>query len=309
MTLLRVSDDRGRPFDFAAAPMRIVSLVPSDTFSVAALGCGARLVGRTDYCELPEDVARRVPAVGGTKNPRLDDICDLAPDLVLANQEENARPSLEGLARRGIRVFVAFPKRVSQGLAHLARLARILDVASEDSARGLVESGYQALRRAEAARAVRLPLPTFCPIWMDPLMTIHADTFVSDMLDMCGAENVFADRRRRYPLAADLGHFGGGAPKNNNNEGSSAEAQGDRDTRYPRITLEEVVARAPALVLLPDEPHAFTDADAAVFRSLPIPAAQRGTIVPVSGKDLTWYGARSVDALPRCRALVDAAAR
>src|SRR6202044_2720392 len=111
----------------------------------------------------------------------------------------------------------------------------------------------------------RAPGRAFCPTWMAPLMTVHADTFISDMLDLCGAANVFADRVRRYPLAADLR---GAAPL-------SPEKVGDRDVRYPRVTLDEVVARAPELVLLPDEPHPFTEADAAVFRSLAIPAAAR----------------------------------
>jgi ABC-type hemin transport system substrate-binding protein len=271
-----------------------VSLVPSDTWNVAALGCAGALVGRTDYCELPEDVIARLPSVGGTKNARADAVCDLSPDLVLANQEENTRGDLEELARRGVRVYVAFPKRVADGVAHLAKLARILGVAAEPVARDLVARGYEALREAEAARAAGAPRSTFCPIWMKPLMTISGETFMSDMLELCGARNVFADRLRRYPLAADVG----GAPA------LPAEKVGDRDVRYPRVTLEEVVQRAPELVLLPDEPHPFSEEDAAVFRALDIPAARRGAVLRTDGKDLCWYGARSVEGIPRVRALV-----
>jgi len=125
-------------------------------------------------------------------------------------------------------------------------------------------------------------------------MTIHGDTFISDMLDLCGASNVFSDRPRRYPLAADLGR----APPH------PPEKVAGRDVRYPRVTLDEVVARAPELVLLPDEPHPFTEQDADVFRSLAIPAAERGAIVRTGGKDLCWYGARSVDAIARVREMV-----
>src|ERR1700685_2311276 len=113
-------DDRARAHAFPAAPRRVVALVPSDTLTVASLGCAGALVGRTDYCELPADVVARLPSVGGTKNPRVDDVCALAPDLVLANQEENTRGDLEELVRRGVRVYIAFPRRVVQGLAHLA---------------------------------------------------------------------------------------------------------------------------------------------------------------------------------------------
>jgi ABC-type Fe3+-hydroxamate transport system substrate-binding protein len=294
--MLRVEDDLRRVLTFGAVPRRVVSLVPSDTYNVAALGCSGALVGRTDYCELPEDVAARVPAVGGTKNPRVEAILELSPDLVIANQEENTKKDLEALAVAGVRVYVCFPKRAADGLAHLARLARIFRVDRDAAVRDLVRAGYAAIREAEAARKERAPLRTFCPIWMDPLMTIHGSTFMSDLLDLAGAENVFADRERRYPLAADVGTA----------RALPAQAIAGRDTRYPRISLDEVVRRAPELVLLPDEPHPFSEEDAAVFRGLAIPAAARGAVVRTGGKDLCWYGARTVEGLPRVRALVDA---
>ena len=126
-------------------------------------------------------------------------------------------------------------------------------------------------------------------------MTIHGATFISDILDLAGAQNVFADRERRYPLAADIG----GAPA------LPPEAVAERDTRYPRVTLDEVTARKPELVLLPDEPHPFSEEDAEVFRALEIPAAERGAVVRTGGKDLCWYGAQTVTGLPRVRALVE----
>jgi ABC-type Fe3+-hydroxamate transport system substrate-binding protein len=289
-----IADDRNRVFEFSGPPRRVVSLVPSDTLSVAALGCAHALVGRTDYCELPVEVVARLPSVGGTKNPRVEDIVKLEPDLVLANQEENTRSDLEALAQRGLRVYVAFPRRVAEGVAHLARLARMFAVEREPATRDLVRRAYAAVADAERARSGRRAVRVFCPIWMQPLMTIHGDTFISDMLALAGAENVFADRARLYPLAADLGKAAPLAP----------EKTEGRDTRYPRVTLDEVVARAPELVLLPDEPHPFTEADAEVFRALPIPAAARGAVVTMSGKDLCWYGSRSAEGLGRVRELV-----
>ena len=296
--MLKLFDDRDRELLFAKPPRRVVSLVPSDTFSVAALGCFSALVGRTDFCELPPEVSK-VPSVGGTKNPRVDDIAALEPDLILANQEENTKSDLEALAQRGFRVYVAFPKRVADGIAHLAKLARIFDVAREATARTLLKQAYDAHRRAEAERAKTIPVRTFCPIWMDPLMTIHGATFISDMLDLVGAQNVFADRERRYPLAADLGRAKPLPP----------EKVGDRDVRYPRVTLDEVNARAPELVLLPDEPHPFSDADAEVFRAQPTPAAANGAVLKISGKDLCWYGAQSAEGIDRLKAVIAAAPR
>lgn len=293
MTLV---DDMGRTLSLPAAPRRVVSLVPSDTLTVADLGCGSALVGRTDYCELPEDLAAKLPSVGGTKNPNAERILDLAPDLVLANQEENTKKDLEALAQRGVRVFVAFPKRVADGIGHLARLARIFRVDGDANVRALCKAGYEAVREAEAARAQMSLVPTFCPIWMSPLMTIHGDTFISDMLSLAGADNIFRDRERRYPLAADLGAAAAW----------TVDQVGERDTRYPRVTMEEVNRRNPELVLLPDEPHPFSDADAELFRAEPTTAAANGHVVKTSGKDLCWYGSRSVEGLPRLSALIRA---
>lgn len=274
MPTKKLVDDLGRSLAFPRPPTRIVSLVPSDTYNVIALGAADRLIGRTRYCESPE--AAHVPVVGGTKDVDVAAVIALAPDLVIANQEENTRQALEAIAAERIPVLVSLPRRVSDGIAHLARLARLLE--SGDRARELVRRGY-ALPEA--------PAPTiraFVPIWMDPLMTLNADTFGSDVLARIGIANVFGDRLRLYPLAADLGK-------------SAPQDPGGRDVRYPRVTLAEVAAREPALVILPDEPHAFTSADEAVFRDA-LPAAR---VVRVSGKDVFWYGAWTIEALPRLR--------
>jgi ABC-type Fe3+-hydroxamate transport system substrate-binding protein len=288
-----VTDDYGRRLTFGTAPKRVVSLVPSETLSLFDLGCGSAVVGRTDYCELPVEGVKSIPTIGGTKNPRVDDVLALEPDLVIANQEENTKSDLEKLAQSGARVFISFPRRVADGIAHVARLALIFGIAGDPRVRELVKRGYEAVREAESRDAARTKrLGVFCPIWMKPLMTIHGNTFISDMISLCGGRNVFADRERKYPLAADLGKL---APL----------ASDGRDTRYPRVTIEEVVQRAPDLVLLPSEPHPFTEEDAAVFRALDIPAAARNAIVMTDGKDLSWYGTRSIEGIARVRAFIE----
>jgi ABC-type Fe3+-hydroxamate transport system substrate-binding protein len=268
-----VTDDLGRTLRFARPPARVVSLVPSDTHSVIALGARDRLVGRTIYCESPE--AQGVATVGGTKDVDVAAVLALAPDLVIANQEENTRVALEALAQ-STRVLVSLPRRVDQGIAHLARLARILGVHDRDPARTLIRRGY-ALGGASAGGA-----RAFVPIWMDPVMTINGDTFGSDVLAHAGIANAFGDRLRLYPLAADLGK-------------TMPQDAAGRDVRYPRVTFDEVRARKPALVILPDEPHAFTAADEARIQG-ELPGAR---IIRVSGKDLFWYGAWTIDALAR----------
>ncbi|MDX2088488.1 MAG: helical backbone metal receptor [Kofleriaceae bacterium] len=276
MPALKIHDDLGRVLVFMHPPQRIVSLVPSDTHSVIALGAGDRLVGRTTYCVSPEAAA--LPTVGGTKDVDVDAVLALAPQLVIANQEENTRPVLEALAAR-VPVLVSLPRRVEDGVAHVARLARILGIADRDPAKSLVRRGYQLPPAPTPTRTA------FVPIWMDPLMTLNADTFGSDVLARAGIANAFGDRMRLYPLAADLGK-------------SAPHDAGGRDVRYPRVTLDEVRTRGAELIILPDEPHAFSAADETVLREA-LPAAR---VVRVSGKDLFWYGAWTIDALARLAA-------
>jgi ABC-type Fe3+-hydroxamate transport system substrate-binding protein len=286
---ITLQDDFGRQIFFHAAPKRVVSLVPSDTLSLCDLGCEGALIGRSDYCELPAAMALRVPAVGGTKNPRIKDILALNADLILVNQEENSRADVAALIAAKQRVYIAFPKRVTEGLAHLARLARIFHLSEDTQTKQLLKQGYEALRVAEAARSSMVPMRTFCPIWAEPLMTIHGATYLSDMLDLVGAQNVFADRERRYPLAADLGL---------RSPITGAKVEG-KDVRYPRVTIEEVLARNPELLVLPSEPHPFSEAEAASFRLLDIPANRTNNVHFVDGKDLSWSGSRAITGIAR----------
>jgi len=271
--VLHIDDDLGRTLRFASAPRRIVSLVPSDTYSVVALGAGDRIVGRTSYCE----DATTAAVVGGTKDVDVEAVIALEPDFVIGNQEENARKPLEALAARGVRVLVSLPRTVEQGIAHVARLARILEAG--EAGKELVRRGYALGPRPEPT------LRAFMPIWMDPLMTLNADTFGSDMLSRVGIGNAFGDRLRLYPLAADLG------------KGPEAEATG-RDVRYPRLSFEELAKRDPDLLVLPDEPYAFSAEDEAKLHAV----VPRARVVRVVGKDLFWYGAWAIDAIDRLAA-------
>jgi ABC-type Fe3+-hydroxamate transport system substrate-binding protein len=301
---IKLTDDLGRTLVFVHPPQRIVSLVPSDTHSLIALGAVDRLVGRTTYCESPE--AAHVPTVGGTKDVDVEAVIALGPHLVIANQEENTRPVLEALAARGVLVLVSLPRRVNDAIAHLARLARILGVGAAEPARSLIRRGYALRDRSvsppeldtphagipviePARRSKRETAPpsdgrirAFTPIWNNPLMTLNADTFGSDVLVQCGIANVFGQRLRLYPLAADLG------------KGQPQDASG-RDVRYPRISMFEVKEREPDLVILPDEPYAWSEGEEQMFRD----ALPKARIVRVSGKDLFWYGAWTIDALDR----------
>ncbi len=215
--------------------------MPSETDNLVALGAGARLLGATRYCEPPPD-APPLPRVGGTKDADPDAIAALEPDLVLANQEENARALTRQMAERNIPLFVSFPRTVGEGIALPGaagahpRLARRR--AGQEHRRGRPIAALRAAEEtlARDAREGRRPLNCFLPIWMEPLMTISGETLVSDALRLAGARNVFSERRRRYPLAAHLGRA----------EALSDEQVGARDTRYPRVTSTSCARAIPS---------------------------------------------------------------
>jgi ABC-type Fe3+-hydroxamate transport system substrate-binding protein len=257
--------ERGRPLE---PPRRIVSLVPSLTEALFALGLGGLVVGVTEWCVHPASSVAKLPKVGGTKNPDVAAIAALAPDLVIANQEENRRRDVERLEAAGLRVWVTYPRTVAEGAQLLAELAEL--GASPDTRRRVVDPVLAAIAEAERVRPAQ-GVPVFCPIWRDPWMAVGADTYAHDLLAVCGGRNVFAGR-------------------------------GDR--RYPRVALNDVIAEAPEVVLLPDEPYAFGASDVAELRRLPIPAAARGRIFLIDGTWVSWYGPRIAQAIPALRHLL-----
>ncbi|MFO0661404.1 MAG: helical backbone metal receptor [Polyangiaceae bacterium] len=290
--LFTSSTTEGRSLTFGRPPQRIVSLVPSDTYSVVRLGA-TRLVGATKPAA-SSPLIWVIFQVSGFKNARVADILALSPDLVLANQEENTRDVLEALATERSTGLGELSKTLRDGVAHLAKLARVLGVDGSPEVKALIRTGYTT---AKEAQSIERRVKVFAPIWLDPLMTINRDTFFSDMLRAVGGENVFADRDRRYPLAADVGI----APV------LPPDQVAGRDTRYPRITFDEVIERAPELILLPDEPYAFSEEHRAKFLALDTPASKRGAVELCSGKDLCWPGAMAIEAFARLRERVQRA--
>ncbi len=256
---------RGRP---NTAPERIVSLVPSLTEGLFALGLGPRVVGITDWCVHPARELVGLPRVGGTKTPDLAAIRALAPDLVIANQEENRKRDVERLEAEGLRVWLTYPCTVREGAELLAELAEL--GATAETRERVVAPVLRAVAEAEAARPVQAPR-VFCPIWRDPWMAVGAPTYANDLIRLCGGANVFAEHRER---------------------------------RYPRVGLGEVEAAAPEVVLLPDEPYAFGPRDVAELARLPIPAAASGRIHLIDGTFVSWYGPRIHRAIETLRRLL-----
>jgi len=210
----------------------------------------------------------RIPKVGREKDPDLAKIRALAPDLVVANIEENRREVVEALRAASVPVWVVFPRTVAEGIALVRELGELTGAAAEATAlAGPLETAYAEVRRAPGGR----PRRVFCPIWRDPWMTVGRDTYVHDILAACGGANVFAD----HPA------------------------------RYPTVTLEETATRAPEVILLPDEPYRFRPAHLPALAALrDTPAVRDGRVHFVDGKLLSWYGRRIADALQRLPAVI-----
>ncbi|MFI5100181.1 MAG: helical backbone metal receptor [Actinomycetes bacterium] len=244
---MSAADDLGTAPQAAPADVRrVVSLVPSLTESVAATAPGL-LVGATDWCTHPADLD--VPRVGGTKNPRVADVLALAPDLVLANEEENRAQDVTELRAAGLSVWVTAPRTLAQAFGSLARMLAACGLDPppwvDEARRVWSNTGDGSLATATVA----------VPIWRRPWMVLGSDTFAGDVLAHLGFGNAFADVAERYP----------------------------------KVTLDDIAARHPDLVVLPDEPYAFSAADG--------PEAFEGRRVAlVSGRHLTWYGPSLVEA-------------
>ncbi|MDN5918762.1 MAG: helical backbone metal receptor [Pseudonocardia sp.] len=184
-----VIDDEKREVGVPATVRRVVSLVPSLTEAVAATQPGL-LVGATDWCTHPADLD--VTRIRGTKNPDVDAIVALEPDIVLANQEENRLPDLDALRAAGLAVYVTDIRDVDGSFDSLTRML---------AACHLDEPGW--LREARDLWAAVTPARprrrAVVPIWRKPWMAVGSDTFTGAILDRLGIDNVLGDDPDRYP--------------------------------------------------------------------------------------------------------------
>jgi ABC-type Fe3+-hydroxamate transport system substrate-binding protein len=288
MTTYRVE----REAPVSEPPRRVVSLVPSVTESLFELGVGDRLIAITDYCVYPEADVAKLPRIGGTKNPDVAKIVAMQPDLVIVNQEENRREDAEVLQAAGVPVWVTYPRTVRDAFNLLWSIMDLFDQPAMVERVRSMEWTCDWLERMEHEPPIRV----FVPIWYEPLMTFNADTFAHDMLRVCGGTNVFAERERQYPLKADLGEA--------DPLPADDPRMAGRDTRYPRITLAEVEAAQPDVVLLPSEPFPFLERHTLIFSAMDTPAARDSRIHMVDGSLLTWHGTRMARAFATLPALI-----
>jgi ABC-type Fe3+-hydroxamate transport system substrate-binding protein len=184
-----VLDDLGHPVRVTRPALRVVSLVPSLTESIAVTRPAA-LVGATTWCTHPAglDVTR----VRGTKNPDLAAIAGLTPDIVLTNQEENRLLDVERLRALGLPVWTTVIRTLDQALVSLRRMFREALGWPEPAWLAEADRPWQEPVSGHGVRAV-------IPVWRDPWMVVGSDTFAGDVAARLGLLNVYADHPDRYP--------------------------------------------------------------------------------------------------------------
>ena len=245
----------------SAPPQRIVSLVPSVTEIIYALGGEDRLVGVTDYCDWPPQ-ARQKPRVGAMVAPNLERIVALRPDLVVATSEGNSQETFDQLRRLTIPVFTVAPHRLSDVLTVIARLGEL--TGRQSAAGPLVEN---LVRRVKAVENAVRPYPrpkVLYVLWPEPLIVPGRDGLVTELIEVAG--------------------------------GASVTAQ--EPSSYPRFSLEAVAARGPDVIILArhggdDTPLSRVSWD----RLATLPAVRAGRVHSVDGSSLHRYGPRVVDGL------------
>lgn len=258
-----VTDRLGRTVHFDQPPRRIISLTPSTTEVLFAIGAGEHLVGATSHCNYPAE-AEQIPRVGGGTLESLNQelIVGLGPDLVLCKSDYHG-PLLQNLDRLGIPALAVGPENLNEVYDQTLVLGRITDNAEEAAA---VVQAMQ--RRVEAVVRQRPEGPgpiVFYQVWDDPLMTAGPQSFIGDLLRLSGARNLFDET----PI------------------------------RYPKVSPEVVVAGDPDVILAPST-HATPITREAILKRPgwgQIRAVREGRVHIIDGDSISRCGPRLVDAL------------
>ena len=257
---LTVVDMLGREVKLAGPPRRIVSLVPSATELIYALGGEDRLVGRTDFCDYPP-AAKDKPSVGGMISPSLETIATLKPDLVIATTSGNRLETFSRLEQLGIAVYAVHAHRIAEMLDVTRRLA---ELTGRQAALARLVSGLES-RLFAVVNAVRpYPRPrVLYVLWPEPLLVPASGALLTELITLAGGDSITANER------------------------------GD----YPRFSIEAAVVRAPEVILLAS--HGGNGAPPIAKdkweRLTSLPAVKNKRVHAIDGNLAHRYGPRVVD--------------
>ena len=248
--MITTVDQTGREIILKTFPKKIVSVVPSQTELLFDLGLNDEVIGVTKFCVHPAGAMKTKTIIGGTKNLNVEKIFSLNPDLILANKEENSREQFELLAKN-FQVWISDVKNLDDALAMIKSAGTMTNKVHE--ANFLIErinSGFLKIRNPKSE--IRNFTSVYL-IWHNPMMTVGSDTFIHHMMQRCGFENVFADKKR-----------------------------------YPQISARELQEMNPEIILLSTEPFPFREKHIAHYRNI----SPSSKIILVDGEMFSWYGSR-----------------
>ena len=234
---------------------RIVSLVPSQTELLSYLGLEEEVVGITKFCIHPDKWFRNKTRIGGTKNINIKKIHQLSPDLIIANKEENIKEQVEELSEK-YDVLVTDVNNFSEALNMIADIGALAQ--REESASNIILKLNEGFRKLKNSFLDRKKIPAAYFIWKDPYMVAGGDTFINEMMQYCGLENVFADHKR-----------------------------------YPKITLEEIKEKKVELILLSSEPYPFKEKHKEEIQK----QVGVIKVELVDGEMFSWYGNRLLNSI------------
>ncbi len=256
-------DQMGNVVILQQPPKRIVSLVPSQTELLFYLGLKDEVVGITKFCIHPNEMFRSKTRVGGTKKYDFDKIRALNPDLIIGNKEENDQEQIEQLMKL-YPVWMSDIKTLPDAMEMISMLGTIIQ--KEDLAKKLVQNIENAfVDLKEFSPNKKVSVAYF--IWKNPYMCAGKDTFIDEVLQHCGLENVL---------------------KNSN-------------SRYPIIEMLDLKKYNPQLILLSSEPYPFKENDINELQSV----LPNTTIRIVDGEMFSWYGSRLLESSAYLKSLLN----
>lgn len=264
---LALKDDLGREVKLAARPVRIVSLAPSITEVLFAVGAGPQVVGLTKFCTYPPDAAQGRESIGGfsAKTISVEKIISLKPDLVVAGGATH-KPVSEALVAAGVTVFNFEPKDFAGVYANILTAGALTDnrAQAEKIVAGM-KARVEKVSAVAAGIAQDQRVKVFYEVWDEPLMTAGPATFIGQMIELAGGVNIFADVKEQYPT----------------------------------VSSEAVVARQPAVILGPSSHGEGLTAEKIAARPgwKDLAALKAGRIVIVDGDIVSRSGPRLADAL------------
>lgn len=191
-----ITDELGRSVQVPADPQRIVSLAPSITEILFALGAGSRVAGVTSYCDYPAE-AKHKPPVGDTLKPNVERIVALNADLVIISTASQVEASFRKLEELGIPVYVTNPRSIDGVVESIDKIGELID--ARERAHQLTDELRRRIANVQK-RVSEAPRPSVLVVLgLEPLITTGAGSFITDLIDRAGARSISADENADYP--------------------------------------------------------------------------------------------------------------